>query len=97
MKTRAGIKLTKHEASCVRALRRLAKKWDEEDNRLWLFSASGHLNVMMDGGDEEQSHFGFTKGNPHPAYTAGGGIGGGRVNQENYVEEIDIPNDGGDW
>ena len=32
---------------------------------------------MMDGGDEEQSHFGFTKGNPHPAYTAGGGIGGG--------------------
>ena len=97
MKTSAGIKLTKHEASCVRALRRLANKWDKEDNRLWLFSASSHLYVMMDGGNPDESHFGYTEGNPNPTYTEGGGFGSGSVNQDNVVEEIDIPNDGGDW
>ena len=51
---------------------------------------------MMDGGNPDDSHFGFAEGNPVPTY-GGSGYASGGVNPENTVEEIDIPNDGGDW
>lgn len=88
MKTMAGIKLTKHEESCVKALRRLAEKWNADDNRLWLFSASGRLHVMMDG----DGLYSDTVPNPNPTFDIGG-----QVNKVNWITEIDIPNDGGDW
>ena len=87
MKTRAGYPLTPHEESCVRALKRLARKWNEHTNRMWLFSASGHLWVMLGEGN----------GNKEPTYIDYGGLGNGSVNPKNSVCEIDIPNDGGDW
>lgn len=87
MKTMAGYPLTPHEESCIRSLKRLARKWYMNTNRLWLFSASGHLHVMLSEGN----------GNREPDYTPGGGVGGGRVNPNNTVCEIEIPNDGGDW
>ena len=87
MYTRAGCPLTPHEVSCIRSLKRLARKWYKQPNRLWLFSASGHLWAMLSEGN----------GNAEPDYTPGGGVGGGRVNQNNAVCELDIPNDGGDW
>ena len=82
MKTEAGTQLTKHEESCVRALKRLAKKWDSEKNRLWLFSASGKLHVMME--EDETNPVAETLAN-------------GCVNPQNRVCCIAIPNDGGDW
>lgn len=87
MKTMAGYPLTPHEESCVRSLKRLARKWYSHTNRLWLFSANGHLHIMLHEGN----------GNREADYTAGGGVGGGRVNQQNHVCTIDIDNDGGDW
>ncbi len=87
MKTMAGYPLTPHEESCVRSLKRLARKWNQHTNRLWLFSANGHLHVMLHEGN----------GNREADYTPGGGVGGGRVNQQNHVCTIDIDNDGGDW
>lgn len=87
MKTLAGYPLTPHEESCVRSLKRLARKWDLHTNRLWLFSASGHLHVMLHEGN----------GNREADYTPGGGVSGGLVNQQNWVCEIGIDNDGGDW
>lgn len=86
MTTNAGIELTKFEESCVRSLQRLARKWNSQPNRLWLFSASGTLWVMMHEGD----------GNPTPEFT-GSGYSAGGVNQDNCVCKIDIENDGGDW
>ena len=86
MKTRAGYPLTPHEESCVRSLKRLARKWDLHTNRLWLFSANGHLHIMLHEGN----------GNQETDYTPGGGVGGGRVNPQNEVCKIDIDNDGGD-
>ncbi len=85
MKTNAGYELTEHEASCLRSLKRLAKKWNQHTNRLWLFSASGRLTVLLKEG----------KGNREPEFNRDG-----CVNQNNIVvgaEDIDIPNDGGDW
>ena len=87
MKTEAGTQLTKHEESCVRALKRLAKKWDREKNRLWLFSASGTLHVMM---EEDET-------NPVAETIENAGYASGGVNPQNRVCGIDIPNDGGDW
>lgn len=87
MKTEAGTQLTKHEESCVRALKRLAKKWDGEKNRLWLFSASGKLHVMM---EEDET-------NPVAETIENVGYADGCVNPRNRVCGIDIPNDGGDW
>ena len=87
MKTEAGTQLTKHEESCVRALKRLAKKWDSEKNRLWLFSASGTLHVMM---EEDET-------NPVAELIENAGYADGGVNPQNRVCCIDIPNDGGDW
>lgn len=87
MKTKAGVKLTKHEVSCVRSLKRLAKRWDIKPNRLWLFSASGVLHVMM---EEDET-------NPVPETITDAGYGSGGINDQNCVCMIDIPNDGGDW
>lgn len=87
MKTMAGYPLTEHEESCIRSLKRLARKWYKNTNRLWLFSANEHLHAMLSEGN----------GNMEPEYTPGGGVGGGRVNKNNCICEIDIPNDGGDW
>lgn len=87
MKTLAGTELTKHEVSCVRALKRLAKRWDKEKNRLWLFSASGILHVMM---EEDES-------NPVSEIKENAGYGSGGINDQNRICIIDIPNDGGDW
>lgn len=85
MKTNAGYELTEHEASCLRSLKRLAKKWNQHTNRLWLFSANGRLTVLLKEGN----------GNREPEFNRAG-----CVNQNNIVvgaEDIDIPNDGGDW
>lgn len=85
MKTNAGYELTEHEASCIRSLKRLAKKWNQHTNRLWLFSANSHLTVLLKEGN----------GNREPEFNSDG-----TVNQNNIVvgaEDIDIPNDGGDW
>ncbi len=81
METIAGILLTKEEIDLVKSLQRLAKKWNKTGNRLWLYSASGQLCVMLDEGN----------GNPHPRM-----IGDG-YNRNNVVSTIDIQNDGGDW
>lgn len=88
MKTEAGTELTKHEASCVKSLKRLARKWDNAPNRLWLFSASGTLHVMM----KEDADT-----NPVPEFLSNAGYKTGSVNPENCICTIDIPNDGGDW
>lgn len=42
------IELNEEEKRAIRALKRLAKKWPET---LWLFSASGELQVMRAGPD----------------------------------------------
>ncbi len=88
MNTDAGTVLTKHEISCVRSLIRLARKWHHSSNRLWLFSASGTLNVMMHEDSET---------NPVPELLSNAGYATGSVNPANCVCTIDIPNDGGDW
>ena len=85
MKTVAGHELTEHEESCIRSLKRLAKKWHKHTNRLWLFSANSHLCVLLKEGN----------GNTEKEFDSNG-----QVNQNNIVvgaEDIDIPNDGGDW
>lgn len=87
MTTKAGYPLTPHEESCIRSLKRLASKWYKHTNRLWLFSASGTLWVMLSDGN----------GNPEPELVDNNGYGDGAVNQKNMVCKIDIPNDGGDW
>ncbi len=76
--------LTEHEQSCIRSLRRLAKKWNKEDNRLWLFAGSGDLHVMLSGDIDS---------NPVPEMDDFG-----NVNPENSVAIIHgIPVDGGAW
>ena len=85
MTTKAGYPLTPHEESCIRSLKRLANKWYKHTNRLWLFSANSHLAVLLKEGN----------GNMEPEFNHDG-----CVNQNNIVvgaEDIDIPNDGGDW
>ena len=87
METEVGVELTEHEESCVKSLKRLAKKWRKEHNRLWLYAASGMLFVMM--GEDET--------NPNSELIEGIEAGRGGVNPANCVCKIDIPNDGGDW
>lgn len=82
MTTDGGAELTEFEESCVKSLNRLARKWNSKPNRLWLYSASGSLYVMLHSGD----------GNDEPDITRGGGI-----NPNNAICKIDIDNDGGDW
>ena len=57
------INLTPEEESAVRILERLAKRWP---SRLWLFSASGSLHVMLTGEDGEHVH--VPGGGVDPAY-----------------------------
>ena len=85
MKTKAGYELTEHEASCLKSLKRLAKKWNQHTNRLWLFSANSRLVVLLGEGN----------GNLEPEFDSFG-----CVNRNNIVvgaEDIGIPNDGGDF
>lgn len=83
METKAGIQLTLEEKNLINSLKRLSKRWGKYGDRLWLYSASGTLTVMMQGSTEE---------NPTSHLTRYGGI-----NPENAIDEIPIPNDGGDW
>lgn len=82
--TEAGIECTPEECKLIDSLKRLVKKWKKDGKRLWLYSASGTLHVMMHGNTED---------NPIPEFTQYGGS-----NIENSVTIIDgILNDGGDW
>jgi hypothetical protein len=82
--TRAGIELKPKEIRLTNRLKKLANDWNKDGKRLWLFSASGTLHVMLDE----------CKGNPHPRMTS---LNGGGVNPDNIVCYIPIANDGGDW
>lgn len=82
--TKAGVECTSEECKLIDSLKRLAKKWEKDGKRLWIYSGSGTLNVMM---------FGDTTDNPAPELTKYGG-----VNPDNVVTTIyGISNDGGDW
>lgn len=82
--TEAGIECTPEENKLIDSLKRLAKKWEKYGNRLWLYSASGSLHVMMHGDTED---------NPTPEFTKLNGS-----NIDNSITTIDgIKNDGGDW
>lgn len=73
--------LTKEEEAAISALKKLAKKWPKS---LWLYSASGSLNVMR---KTEDGKFAFR----------GGRFGEG-FDSEYVIETITgIDNDGGDW
>lgn len=72
---------------------RLAKKWNQKSNRLWLFSASSNLCVLLKPGLISDGDGGVLV-NKEPEFEAA--YGG--VNKANVVKErIPIPNDGGDW
>lgn len=77
--------LTKEERNAIASLKRLAKRWPKS---LWLFSASGTLNVMKCDEAGEQVM--------RPEYRGCAG-GGGGVDSDYRVDTIEIPNDGGDW
>ncbi len=84
MQTEIGVQLTEKEIKLVKSLERLDKRWQRDGGRLWLFSASGLLHVMLCGD---------IPSNPEPTMlpvTLG-------VNPKNSVITVDIPNDGGDW
>ncbi len=71
--------LTPKEEAAIADLERLAKKWPKN---LWLYSASGTLNVMKTPPDGNEMLPGD----------------GGGVDPENIVTIIPgIRNDGGDW
>lgn len=79
-----SIECTEEECKLIDSFKRLAKKWKKDGKRLWIYSASGTLHVMMHGD---------TNYNPTPEFTQYGGS-----NIENSITIIDgIPNDGGDW
>ena len=86
METEAGTPLTKEEIKLIKSLEVLSKRWEKHGERLWLFSASGSLHVMMYAGDKNP----FS--NKEESTTNKGG-----VNPENMITTINIPNDGGDW
>lgn len=70
--------------SLIESLNRLAKKWEKDGKRLWLYSASGVLTVMMHGDRED---------NPIPEMLPNAG-----TNPDNIITTISgIGNDGGDW
>jgi len=75
--------LSKEEAKLITDLKKLADRWKMHGKRLWLFSASGSLKVMID--DEVATGFPEMKSN-------------GGVNPDNIITQISgIRNDGGDW
>jgi hypothetical protein len=55
------MELSADEVRAVKRLRKLAKEWPDT---LWLFSASGILNVMRKGADGEQAHLKGSGVNP---------------------------------
>jgi hypothetical protein len=65
--TRAEIECTPEECKLIDSLNRLAKKWEKDGKRLWLYSASGVLTVMMHGDREDNpiSLKSFTEECPH--------------------------------
>ena len=68
----------------LKTLTCLAKKWEKDGKRLWLYSASGVLTVMMHGDRED---------NPIPEMLPNAG-----TNPDNIITTISgIGNDGGDW
>lgn len=71
--------LTPDERRAIASLKRLAKRWPKS---LWLFSASGSLNVMRCGADGARVH------HRHPDCG---------VDQSYSLTTVDLPNDGGDW
>lgn len=78
-RTEAGIECTEEECKLIDSFKRLAKKWKKDGKRLWIYSASGTLHVMMHGD---------TNYNPTPEFTQYGGS-----NIENSITIIDgIPN-----
>lgn len=82
--TDAGIECTPEECKLIESLNRLAKKWEKDGKRLWLYSASGVLTVMMHGDRED---------NPIPEMLPNAG-----TNPDNIITTISgIGNDGGDW
>lgn len=85
METDAGIPLTEEEIKLIKSLKRVAKKWQKDGKRLWLFSGSGTLNVMLHGSESVEE-------NPEPEMLPTEG-----VNPKNCITIIEIPNDGGDW
>lgn len=58
--TEAGIECTPEECKLIDSLKCLAKKWKKDGKRLWLYSASGTLHVMIHGDTED---------NPTPEFT----------------------------
>ncbi len=72
-------KLTKEEKAAIASLERVAAKWPQS---LWLYSASGTLNVMKKSQGIKRVMFAL----PH------GGVAPGMS-----VAQIEIENDGGDW
>lgn len=81
--TDAGIECTPEECKLIESLNRLAKKWEKDGKRLWLYSASGVLTVMMHGDRED---------NPIPEMLPNAG-----TNPDNIITTISgIGNDGGD-
>lgn len=82
--TDAGTECTPEECKLIESLNRLAKKWEKNGKRLWLYSASGVLTVMMHGDRED---------NPIPEMLPNAG-----TNPDNIITTISgIGNDGGDW
>lgn len=47
--TDAGTECTPEEDKLIDSLKRLAKRWHKDGSRLWLYSGSGTLYVMMHG------------------------------------------------
>jgi len=78
MSENAELTPTVEEAQAIRALKRLAKRWPSS---LWLFSASGSLQVMR--ADSDGGH----------VHTADGGIDPEYI----LESVDGISNDGGDW
>jgi hypothetical protein len=74
--------LTKEEKEAIATLEKLAENWPQS---LWLYSASGTLNVM-------KKHEGLKA-----LKAAGRGGFGEYVHPGFSVVDIDIENDGGDW
>lgn len=73
-----NIELTKEEQNAIHSLERLAKRWPKT---LWLFSASGTLEVYKLRGEGEQVH--VSNGSVDPNYCV--------------TTIHGIPNDGGDY
>lgn len=75
--TDAGIECTPEECKLIESLNRLAKKWEKDGKRLWLYSASGVLTVMMHGDRED---------NPIPEMLPNAG-----TNPDNIITTISGP------